>query len=190
VAKTENTVANLGCCSYRRAQRRYDGGKDHPRIAPVASSFDLPRIECRADRLPARAAILNAVANGDFVEADLVDQETRGLARPVRGFFVFHSHPSSRASARRAALQGNPSAFAGDSSAFERVDFLYERQAMTRAFSDIDDIGGTPHLVENRFRLNGAAAIFEIIHTQEFPVRQFEGQENSVFCICRHFHSC
>jgi hypothetical protein len=41
---------------------------------------------------------------------------------------------------------------------------------MTRAFSDTDDIGGTPHLVENRFRLNGAAAIFEIIHTQEFPV--------------------
>jgi hypothetical protein len=33
---------------------------------------------------------------------------------------------------------------------------------MTRTFSDIDDIGGTPHLVENRFRLNGAAAIFEI----------------------------
>jgi hypothetical protein len=29
---------------------------------------------------------------------------------------------------------------------------------MTRTFSDIDDIGGTPHLVENRFRLNGAAA--------------------------------
>ncbi len=25
---------------------------------------------------------------------------------------------------------------------------------MTRTFSDIDDIGGTPHLVENRFRLN------------------------------------
>ena len=48
---------------------------------------------------------------------------------------------------------------------------------MTRTFSDIDDIGGTPHLVENRFRLNGAAAIFEIIHTQEFPVRQFEGKQ-------------
>jgi hypothetical protein len=53
---------------------------------------------------------------------------------------------------------------------------------MTRTFSDIDDIGGTPHLVENRFRLNGAAAIFEIIHTQEFPIRQFEGkQKNSYF---------
>ena len=38
---------------------------------------------------------------------------------------------------------------------------------MTRTFSDIDDIGRTPHFVENRFRLNGAAAIFEIIHTQE-----------------------
>jgi hypothetical protein len=88
-------------------------------------------------------------------------------------FVVFHSHPSSRANGRRAALQGNPSAFARDSSAFERVNFLNERQAMTRTFSDIDDIGGTPHLVENRFRLNGAAAIFEIIHTQEFPVRQF-----------------
>src|ERR1700724_1403812 len=69
------------------------------------------------------------------------------------------------------------SAFARDSSAFERVDFLNERQAMTRTFSDIDDIGGMPHLVENRFRLNGAAAIFEIIHTQEFPVRQFEGKQ-------------
>jgi hypothetical protein len=81
--------------------------------------------------------------------------------------------------------------FARDSSAFERVDFLNERQAMTRTFSDIDDIDGTPHLVENRFRLNGAAAIFEIIHTQEFPVRQLEGkQKNSVFCIRRHFHSC
>ena len=101
------------------------------------------------------------------------------------------STASVRANARRAALQGNPSAFARDSSAFERVDFLNERQAMTRTFSDIDDIGGTPHLVENRFRLNGAAAIFEIIHTQEFPVRQFEGkQKNSVFCIRRHFHSC
>jgi hypothetical protein len=89
-----------------------------------------------------------------------------------------------RANARRAALQGNPSAFARDSSAFERVDFLNERQAMARTFSNIDDIGGTPHLVENRFRLNGAATIFEIIHTQEFPVRQFEGkQKNSVFCI-------
>jgi hypothetical protein len=89
------------------------------------------------------------------------------------------------------ALQGNPSAFAGDSSAFERVDFLNERQAITRTFSDIDDIGGAPHLVENRFRLNGAAAIFEVIHTQEFPVRQFAGkQKNSVFCIHRHFHSC
>jgi hypothetical protein len=88
-------------------------------------------------------------------------------------------------------LQGNSSAFARDSSAFERVDFLNERQAMTRTLSDIDDIGGTPHLVEDRFRLNGAAAIFEIIHTQEFPVRQFEGkQKNSVFCIRRHFHSC
>jgi hypothetical protein len=66
--------------------------------------------------------------------------------------------------------------------AFERVNFLNERQAMTRTFSDIDDIGGTPHLVENRFRLNGAAAIFEIIHTQEFPIRQFEGQQkNSLF---------
>jgi hypothetical protein len=113
-------------------------------------------------------------------------------ARPIRGIFgIPLSHPSSRANGRRAALQGNPSAFARDSSAFERVDFLNERQAMTRTFSDIDDIGGTPHLVENRFRLNGAAAIFEIIHTQEFPVRQFEGkQKNSVFCIRRHFHSC
>jgi hypothetical protein len=108
-----------------------------------------------------------------------------------QGLFVFHSHPSGRANDRRAALQGNPSAFARDSSAFERVDFLNERQAMTRTFSDIDDIGGTPHLVENRFRLNGAAPIFEIIHTQEFPVRQFEGkQKNSVFCMRRHFDSC
>jgi hypothetical protein len=72
-----------------------------------------------------------------------------------------------------------------------RVDFPNERQAMTSTFPDIDDIGGTPHLVENRFRLNGAAAVFEIIHTQEFPVRQFGGkQKNSVFCIRRHFHSC
>jgi hypothetical protein len=47
-----------------------------------------------------------------------------------------------------------------DSSPFERVDFLNERQAMTRIFSDIDDIGGAPRLIENRFRLNGAAAIF------------------------------
>jgi hypothetical protein len=104
-------------------------------------------------------------------------------------------HPSVfgeyRANARRAALQRNPSAFARDSSAFERIDFLNERQVIARTFSDIDDIGGTPHLVENRLRLNGAAAIFEMIHTQEFPVRQFEGkQKNSVFCIPRHFHSC
>jgi hypothetical protein len=113
------------------------------------------------------------------------------LCRARYGNQERESTASSRANARRAALQGNPSAFARDSSAFERVDFLNERQAMTRAFSDIDDIGGTPHLVENRFRLNGAAAIFEIIHTQEFPVRQFEGkQKNSVFCIRRHFHSC
>jgi hypothetical protein len=33
-------------------------------------------------------------------------------------------------------------------------EFLNERQAMARAFSDIDDIGGTPHF-ESRFRLNG-----------------------------------
>ena len=51
---------------------------------------------------------------------------------------------------------------------------------MTRTFSDIDDIGGTTHLVENRFRLNGAAAIFArpsirgktkefcILHTSSF----------------------
>ena len=117
--------------------------------------------------------------------------------RTVRAFRVaclrveVQAFASSRANARRAALQGNSSAFARDSSAFERVDFLNERQAMARTFSDINDIGGTPHLVENRFRLNGAAAIFEIIHTQEFPVRQFEGkQKNSVFCIRRHFHSC
>jgi hypothetical protein len=95
---------------------------------------------------------------------------------------VFHSHPSSRANGRRAALQGNPSAFARDSSAFERVDFLNERQAMTHTFSDINDIGCTSHLVENRFRLNGAAAIFEIIHTQEFPARQFGGNTKE-FCI-------
>jgi hypothetical protein len=88
---------------------------------------------------------------------------------------------SSRANARRAALQWNPSAFARDSSAFERVDFLNERQAVIRTFSDFDDIGGTPHLVENRFRLNGAAAIFEIIHTQEFPIRQFG--KTKEFCI-------
>jgi hypothetical protein len=112
------------------------------------------------------------------------------FARPGQGLFVFRSYPPA-AHSRRAALQGNPSAFARDSSAFERVDFLNERQAMTRTFSDIDDIGGTPHLVENRFRLNSAAAILEIIHTQEFPVRHFEGkQKNSVFCIRRHFHSC
>jgi hypothetical protein len=53
------------------------------------------------------------------------------------------AHPSSRANGHRAALQGNPSALARDSSAFERVNFLNERQAMTRTFSDIDDIGGT-----------------------------------------------
>ena len=108
-------------------------------------------------------------------------------AMEIRG----KSTASSCADGRRAALRGNPSAFARDSSALELVDFLNERQAMTRPFSDIDDIGGTPHLVENRFRLNGAAAIFKIIHTQEFPIRQFEGkQKNSVFCIRRHFHSC
>jgi len=38
-----------------------------------------------------------------------------------------------------------------------------------RTFSAIDDIGGTPHLVENRFRLNGAAAIFEIITRRNLP---------------------
>jgi hypothetical protein len=109
----------------------------------------------------------------------------------VRGFFVFHLSSLPLRQWPRAALQGNLSAFARDSSAFERVDFLNERQAMTRTFSDIDDIGGTPHLVESRFRLNGAAAVFEIIHTQEFSVRQFEGkQKNSVFCIRRHCHSC
>jgi hypothetical protein len=97
------------------------------------------------------------------------------------------STASSRANARRAALQRNPSAFARDSSAFERVDFLNERQAVTRTFSDFDDIGGTPHLVENRFRLNGAAAIFEIIHTQEFPIRQFEGkQKNCLAAMTTH----
>ena len=57
------------------------------RIAPVrrSSSFDLPRIECWADRLPARAAILNAVANGDLTPGEaadifnLVDRAARGL---------------------------------------------------------------------------------------------------------------
>ena len=45
------------------------------RIAPVrrTNSFDLPRIECRADRLPARAAILDAVANGDLTPGDAAD---------------------------------------------------------------------------------------------------------------------
>lgn len=45
------------------------------RIAPVrrSNSFDLPRIECRADRLPARAAILDAVANGDLTPGEAVD---------------------------------------------------------------------------------------------------------------------
>src|ERR1700720_4509274 len=38
-----------------------------------SSSFDLPRIECRADRLPARAAILNAVANGDLTPGEAAD---------------------------------------------------------------------------------------------------------------------
>jgi hypothetical protein len=58
---------------------------------------------------------------------------------------------------------------------------------VTRTFSDFDDIGGTPHLVENRFRLNGAAAIFEIIHTQEFPIRQFEGkQKNCLAAMTTH----
>src|SRR3984893_11684628 len=75
---------------------------------------------------------------------------------------------------RPGTLDSLAPSIARDSSAFERVNFPNERQAMTGTFSDIDDIGGTPHLVENRFRLNGAAAIFEIIHTQEFPVRQFE----------------
>jgi hypothetical protein len=113
------------------------------------------------------------------------------LCRARYGNQERESTASSRANTRRAASQGNPSAFARDSSALERIDFLNERQAIARTFSDIDDIGGTPHLVESRFRLNGAAAVFEIIHTQEFPVRQFEGkQKNSVFCIPRHFHSC
>jgi hypothetical protein len=105
------------------------------------------------------------LVHAGLVSSQACDSCTTHFARPVRGF------------CRRDGLQGNPSAFARDSSAFERVNFLNERQAMTGTFSDIDDIGGTPHLVENRFRLNGAAAIFEIIHTQEFPVRQFEGKQ-------------
>jgi hypothetical protein len=45
------------------------------RLVPVrrSNSFDLPRIECRADRLPARAAILEAVANGDLTPSDAMD---------------------------------------------------------------------------------------------------------------------
>jgi hypothetical protein len=45
------------------------------RIAPVrrSSSFDLPRIECRADRLSARAAILDALANGDLTPGEAAD---------------------------------------------------------------------------------------------------------------------
>ena len=57
------------------------------RIAPVRRSnpFDLPKIEGWADRLPARAAILNAVANGDLTPGEaadifnLVDRAARGL---------------------------------------------------------------------------------------------------------------
>jgi hypothetical protein len=57
------------------------------RIAPVrrSNSFDLPRIECRADRLPARAAILDAVANGDLTPGEaadifnLIDRAARAL---------------------------------------------------------------------------------------------------------------
>src|ERR1700730_3564138 len=59
------------------------------------------------------------------------------LCRARYGNQERESTASSRANARRAALQGNPSAFARDSSAFERVDFLNERQAMTRTFSEI-----------------------------------------------------
>jgi hypothetical protein len=58
------------------------------RIAPVrrSHSFDLPKIECRADRLPARAAILDAVANGNLTpgEAVGISQLIEGLVRKLR----------------------------------------------------------------------------------------------------------
>ena len=55
----------------------------HDRIAPVrrSNSFDLPRIECRADRLPARAAILEAVADGDLTPGDAAE-----ISKLVKGF--------------------------------------------------------------------------------------------------------
>jgi hypothetical protein len=59
-------------------------------------------------------------------------------AERAMGITERESTASSRANARRAALQGNPSAFARDSSAFERIDFLNERQVIARTFSDID----------------------------------------------------
>ena len=42
------------------------------RIAPVrrSNSFDLPRIERRADRLATRAAILDPIANGDLTPGE------------------------------------------------------------------------------------------------------------------------
>ena len=45
------------------------------RIAPVrrSNSFDLPRIECRTDRLAARVAVLDAVANGDLTPGEAAD---------------------------------------------------------------------------------------------------------------------
>jgi hypothetical protein len=53
------------------------------RLVPVrrAVSFDLPKIECKADVVPANAAILAAVADGDLTPGDAAE-----ISKLVKGF--------------------------------------------------------------------------------------------------------
>jgi hypothetical protein len=63
------------------------------RLVPVrrAVSFDLPKIECKADVVPANAAILAAIADGEawWPLAALIRLERRRKVRPIERAWIF-----------------------------------------------------------------------------------------------------
>jgi hypothetical protein len=86
-----STGAWVVVCDGRKALILENIGDRTSRIVPVrrSTSFPLPAIESRADKLPARTAILEAVANGLLTPSeatnmfDLIDKVVRALPAPA-----------------------------------------------------------------------------------------------------------